>query len=137
MPWGSSAPFGVVVFTPVRPGGRWVHSGCLDSRGNALCVVGVCWFHAGAPSRLSGSFRVAGFTRVRSGCRQVHSGSLGSRRCALVVVRFIQGHWVHSCALWGSWGPFGVVVFIRVRPGGPRVTYVTLGLLDTPWWSLG
>ena len=37
----SLGPLGVVVFTPVRPGCRWVHLGCLGSRGYALWVVGV------------------------------------------------------------------------------------------------
>ena len=49
------------------------------------------------------------------------SGSLVSLGRSLQAVRVIRIRWVRSGAPWGSTGIFGVVGFIRVRPGGSRV----------------
>ena len=48
----------------------------------------------------------------------VNSGLLGSFGCALGVVGFIRGRWVRSGTTWWSFGSFGVVGILRVRPGG-------------------
>ena len=90
-PWRSFDSSGFVGFTCVLPAFRWVR--------------GSRWFHSGAPWESLSSSGVVGFTLVcaegrRNRLRSLDSlGSLGSLFCALVVVGFIQGLWVHSCAL--------------------------------------
>ena len=129
-PWGRSVPFGVVGFTPVRPGvvvfirGVWVHASASWVSFASFGVVG-CWVHPGAPWVSSESFGVVG---VRPAGQRVHSRSLGSLTCVLRVVGNIRCRWVHCGEpLWllGSFGfdefihmhSFGVVGFIVVRQG--------------------
>ena len=87
-----------------------------------------------------GSSWVVEFTRVYAGGRwnRLQSldslGSLGSLFCALVVFGFIQGLWVHSCALWGSLGSSMVIGFTGVRRGG---CCVHLGWLGSLVYALG
>ena len=110
-PWVSLGSFGVVRFTRVRPGGRWVHSrACApvvhpESLGAHACVLGFFrggWVYSHAPWRSFDSYRVFGFTRTaleEVGFIYVRLGgrweSLGLLMRALVVVGFIWGNWVH------------------------------------------
>ena len=117
--WGSFSSSGVVVFTRVRPGGRWVRSRChwvhapsLGSLGFALRVVGFIrdrWVHSDSPFGSLGSSEFVGFTRVCPMCRCVHPTSLGSLSLALGVVGFIWCRWVHSGSPWRTLGSSGVV----------------------------
>ena len=89
--------------------GRWVHSGAPWGSSGVVGVTrvrpGVRWVHPGAPWESLSSSGVVGFTLVCAGGRRNRLrsldslGSLGSLFCAVVVVGFIQGLWVHSCAL--------------------------------------
>ena len=73
---------GVVGFTRVRAGGRWIYSGSLCSLGFALWVVGFAlgvvrfmrglWIHLISLWGSLGSSGVVRFTRVRPGGRWVH-----------------------------------------------------------------
>ena len=81
---------GVVRFSLVRPGGRWVHPGLFGSLVFALGVVGFIrgrWIHSGTRWGSLDSTGVFGFTKVSAG-----------------VVGFIRGRWVHSSSRWGSLG---------------------------------
>ena len=92
---------GVVGFTRVCAGGRWIHSGSLCSLGFALGVVGFTlvrprsrWIFA----RCVFGFICGRWTRGRlvlSRFSWVQVQSLDSLGIALVVVGFIRGHWVH------------------------------------------
>ena len=121
----------VVVFTWVRPGGRWIHQGSLGSLGFAFGVVVLirgCWIHSSSRWGSLGSSGFVGFTRVRAGVvgfnpvragsRWVHPGSLSSLLgvvgCALWVVGFMRGRWDHSDLPWGSLGSSEVVGFTLV-----------------------
>ena len=102
-----------------------------------------------------GSFRFFGFIRARPACLQAHLGaslvhfrSLASFWRPLDVVGFIQAHhacrWVHSGVAWVSSASFGLVGFIRARPGGcsvhsgaPSVTYGKFGRAWSPSGLLG
>ena len=102
----------------MRPGGRWVYPGSLDSLGYALGVVGFsrsCLVHSGGSWGSLGSSGVVGFTRVLPEGRWVRPGSLRPLGCALWDVGFIQGSWIHLDAPWGSQGSSGVVRFTRMR----------------------
>ena len=114
VPWASLRTFSIVEFSLVRPFSRWVYSGSFGSLGCAMGVV------------IS--------IRVRFGGRWVHSVLFSSVGCVMGSVMFIRGRWIHSGAPLGHWvhleslhsfrctlgslGLFGVVDFIRVRPGG-------------------
>ena len=119
-PWVSLDSYGVVWFTPVRPGGLWVHPG---SFGRAL----------GGSCGLLGSSEVVGFTLERPGGDWVHPGSLGSLGCTLGVVGFIKGvSRVRARGRWVHPGSLGALDFIRsrwihlMRPGGCWVHPVSL-----------
>ena len=89
MSLGSS---GVVKFTLVHPGGRWVHSGSLGSLRFTLGVVAFTQVrHSGSLWRSLGSSSAVEFTRVRPGGHWVHPGSLGSFGFSLGVIGFIRG----------------------------------------------
>ena len=78
--WRSLGISGVVGFTCVRSGGRWVHPGSLGSHGFALWIVGFilgCRVHSHAPSGSLGSSGVVRYTRVRPGGRRFHPGVVG------------------------------------------------------------
>ena len=77
-PWVSLGSSGVVGFTRVRPGVRWVHLQSFGSLAFALEVVGFTrrrpegrwvhaggWVHSGSPWGSFGSFGVVEFTRIR------------------------------------------------------------------------
>ena len=104
----------------MRPGGRLVHPGSLDSLWCALGVVGLTrghWVHNDSPWRQSGSSGVAGFTGVRTGCRRFHPESLRSLGCALGAIVVHQGSLgSQRCALC-SIGLSGVTGFTGVRTG--------------------
>ena len=134
--------YGFVWFTPLYPGGLWVHPGSFGSLVSAQGGVGfmrVVGFilgrsvHLGAPWGSLCSSGVVGFTPVRPGCRCVHPWSLGSLGCALLVVGFIRGgtqvcpggSWVHPGSLGSLGCALGVVAFIRGR------------WIPSPWGSLG
>ena len=81
-PWGSLGSSGVFGFTRIRPGGRWVHPGSLDSLGFALGVLAFirgCWVQSGSRLGSLCSLGVVGFTRVPLVVRfiGVRVGSLG------------------------------------------------------------
>ena len=69
------------VFTRVRAGGCWIHSGSLGSLGFALGALG--------------SSEIVGFTWVRAGGHWVLPGSFDSLGFTQEVVWFIWGHRVH------------------------------------------
>ena len=92
---GSLCSSGVVGFTRVRPGCRWVHPESLDSFGCALGDVG--------------------FTQLRLVGRLAHQVSHGF---TLGVVGFIPGGWDNSCAPRITLGSSGVVGLTRVCPEG-------------------
>ena len=85
--WGSLGISGVVVFTCVRPWGRWVPLWSFGSIGFTLGIVGFAlgvvrfiWsrcVHLGSCWGSFGLSRAAGFTQVRDGNHWVHPGSLG------------------------------------------------------------
>ena len=102
---------GVVGFTRIRTGGRWVHPGLLGSVVFALGSLG--W---------SGIVR---FNLVRVWLSLGSSGvvcsllfALGVVGFALAVVGFTRGRWVHLGFPWGSLCSSGVVWFTRIRPRG-------------------
>ena len=102
--WGSLGSSGVVGFTLVRAGVRWVHSRSLGS------FIRDRWVHSVSPwGSLSflwwslSSTAVVGFTWVLPGDRWVHPVSIGSIGFALGFVQFIRGRCVHSGSPWGSW----------------------------------
>ena len=104
MPW---VLFGFLGFILVRPGGRWVHSGSLESFGCAVGVVGFIlgrWVHSGATWALFASFG-----------------------CNLGVSGFIRFRWVHSSSPLGSVASFGFAGFIRVRLGCHFCSLVSFG----------
>ena len=73
--WVSFILSGVVGFTCVQPGCRWVHAGSLGSQAHALGVVGyihVRWVHSRALCGSLVSSEVVGFTHVRLRGRWVH-----------------------------------------------------------------
>ena len=91
---GSLGSSGVIGFTHVRPGGRWVH---VWSFGVSLVV---------------------GFTRMCHGVRRVHPVSLGSLACAHRFNEFIRGRGVHLGPPWVSLlGSSVVAVGHCVHPG--------------------
>ena len=72
----SLGSFGVVVFTRVHAGGRWVHPGSLGSLRFALGVIWFIWghwIHSGSRSGSLGSSGVVGFTWFRPRGRWVRS----------------------------------------------------------------
>ena len=80
-------------------GGRWVHSGSLDSLACAQSLVKVFqrrWVHLRAPCVSLGLSGIVGFTDKRLGGLWLKPGSLGSFACILGVIGFIRGLWVHS-----------------------------------------
>ena len=113
-PWRSLGSSWVIGLTRVRPRGRWVLPGSLNSLEFALGVawfirclwvalgfdgfIRSLWVHWRSPWGSLGSqgfaLWVVGFNR----CRWLHSGSFGSLGCAPVVVGFIRGIWFHSCS---------------------------------------
>ena len=119
---GSLCSSGVVGFTRVRAGGRWVHPGSLGSLGFALVSLG--------------SSGVVGFSLVHAGGQW---GSLCSRGFALGVVGFILGRWVHSGSRWGPLGLLGSLVSAMGFVGFSRSRLVhSCSLsrsLGSPWGS--
>ena len=118
---GSLGSFGVVGFSRLPPGGRWVHLKSLGSFVCALrlvgCIRGRCfdsdarWGSLGSVAFRCG-LGVVEFIQVRPGHRWVHSVSLGLFGLQPV------GRWVYSVSL-GSFGcNTGVIRFIKVCPGG-------------------
>ena len=148
MSLGSS---GVVEFTRVRPGGRWVHLQSLGpwhspwkslgSLGVALRVVGFMrgrWVHSGSPWGSFGSSWVVEFTRIRFEYRWLHPEPLGSLLFALVLVGFIRCRWVHSDSYQvGSLGSSAFVGFTSVRLGGRLVRRRSLGSLGVALSAIG
>ena len=152
---------GVVEFTRVGPGGRWVHPvslvalvfngftrrcwfhwhlswESLGSQGFAVRVVGFMWchwVHSGSPLELLGLSGDVGLTLVRPAGSSVHLRSM----CvyilgfALLVVRYIQGRWVHSHSPWVSLGSSRVVRFTLVRLVGGWIHPGSFGSL---WFAL-
>ena len=102
---GSLGSPGIVRFTQLRAGGRWVHPGSLGSLDLALADVGFAlgvvgfmrgrWIHLDSPWGSLDSTGVVGFSRISPGVRLVHPRSLDSLGFALGVVGFIRVRWVH------------------------------------------
>ena len=142
VPWGAMGSSGVVGFTRVRPGGRRVHPGSLDSLTCALRFVRFIWrrwVYSCVLSSIVCALGVVGFTRVFPGDgwvssrgRRVHPGSLGSLTCALSFVGFIWGGWVHSDAPWGSFGSLASTLWVVGFIQGVRWVHS-----DAPWGSFG
>ena len=117
-PWRSSGSSGVVGFTQVRSGCRWVHQLSWVSLERALEVVGL-------------------ILRASFGSSVVGLGWLGSFACILRVVVFIEGGWVPSGAPWESLGSSRVIGFALARPVGSWVHSVSLIRLGALWGSSG
>ena len=143
--WRSLGLSGVVGFTRVRSGGRWVHPGSLGSHGFALWIVGFILgrrVHSDAPSGSLGSSGVFWFTRVRPGGRWFHLGSPCSLWCPQIVFWLIR---CHSGAPLGPLGSFwflallvfaqGVLGFILVSTGGRCVHLRSLGSSGVVWFN--
>ena len=144
-PWESFGSFGDIVFTLIRPGGRWVHPRSLDTLWFALRSLGSSGFvvFTRVCAGTLGSSGIVWFNPVPAGGRWVHPGSLGSLGFALGVVGFalgvvgfMRGRWVHLGSPSGSLGSFGVVGFTLIRPGDRWVNPRSLGSLGSALWFI-
>ena len=80
-PLGSMGSPGVVVFTRMRPGGRWFRLGSLRSPARALGIdefISCRWVSSRAPWRSLCTSGGVTFTCVHPQCRWIHLGSLCS-----------------------------------------------------------
>ena len=119
---------GFVYFICARPRGRRIHSRSFSEFGRTNGVVGFtrdCLVDTGVPKEPSVSFALVCFVpsgrRVHSGAFLVSVGSFGFVCTGPEGPRYIFVRLVNSVALQLPWGSFGLVSFIRARPGGLRV----------------
>ena len=116
MPWEWLGSSGVVGFTRVCTGNRWVHPVSLGSLG---CALGVVCFIRGSRDH---------------SCAP--KGSLGSLAHSLGVVGLMRDLWVHSRLPLGSLDTLGVVEFTHARPVliGSAVVVVFIGARPGGRW---
>ena len=121
----------------VRPGGcrvDWCAFGPFPGDMGVVWFVRVPSVYSRASGVSSGSFVCFRFIPVRPGCHRVRSGAFGPFPCAWVSFRYVRSIPVRlvfvlvcSLAPWVSWGSFGCVWFIRMRPLVGRVSSCAFG----------